>query len=149
FDLPGLVDTLRRVEARQIRVTTCDSRIPSPFSTSLLFSFVANFIYDGDAPLAERRAQALTIDHAQLRELLGEAELRQLLDADVIADHEAPLQRKTHPVRHADGVHDLLLAIGDLTLDEIRERASPSSDAESWVRALERERRIVAIKIRG
>src|SRR5207237_7753302 len=87
FDLPSLVDILQRVESRRIRVSHAESRTPSPFAASLLFSFVANFIYDGDAPLAERRAQALSIDHAQLRELLGEAELRSLLDPDAIANH--------------------------------------------------------------
>src|SRR6185436_108797 len=92
FDLPGLVDLLRRVADRRIRVVTVDSRVPSPFAASLLFSWVANFIYDGDAPLAERRAQALSVDPAQLRELLGEAELRELLDAGAIEDAERQLQ---------------------------------------------------------
>jgi ATP-dependent Lhr-like helicase len=147
FDLPGLVDTLRRVESRQIRVSTRDTRVPSPFAASLLFSFVANFIYDGDAPLAERRAQALTIDHAQLRELLGEAELRQLLDPEILEEHERTLQRKTHPARHMDGIHDMLLAIGDLTLDELRERVTPPERAEEWILALERDRRAVSIKL--
>src|SRR5205823_10968669 len=81
FDLPGLQETLRRVQDRRLRVVSVDSRTPSPFAASLLFSYVANFIYDGDTPLAERRAQALSVDQAQLRELLGEAEMRELLDA--------------------------------------------------------------------
>ncbi|WP_258169138.1 hypothetical protein [Salmonella enterica] len=87
FDLPALVDVLRAVESRKIRVTTVDVTTPSPMAASLLFSFVGNFIYDEDAPAAERRAQALTIDHAQLRELLGETELRKLLDPDVVLEH--------------------------------------------------------------
>ena len=82
FDMPALVDTLRKIGSRTLRVATIDSRVPSPFAASLLFSYVANYIYDGDAPLAERRAQALSVDQAQLRELLGDAELRELLDAD-------------------------------------------------------------------
>src|SRR5438874_8388768 len=82
FDVPALVDTLRRLEAREIRTVTVDSSIPSPFASALLFGYVANYIYDGHAPLAERRAQALSIDQSQLRELLGEAELREMLDAD-------------------------------------------------------------------
>ena len=81
FDMPALVETLRNVSARTIRVVALDSRAPSPFAASLLFGYVANYIYDGDAPLAERRAQALSVDQAQLRELLGDAELRDLLDA--------------------------------------------------------------------
>ena len=83
FDMPALVATLADVRSRKIRVVTVDSETPSPFAASLLFSYVASFLYDGDAPLAERRAQALAVDQAQLRELLGDAELRELLDADV------------------------------------------------------------------
>jgi ATP-dependent Lhr-like helicase len=74
FDMPALIETLRAIEQRQLRVHVVETRKPSPFAASLLFSYVANFLYDGDAPLAERRAQALTIDQDQLRELLGEAD---------------------------------------------------------------------------
>src|SRR5713101_1858022 len=95
FDLPGLTELLRRVRDRRVRVVTADTRTPSPFASSLLFAYVANFIYDGDAPLAERRAQALSVDQAQLREL-------QRLDA-------------RYPAKHADAAHDLLLGLGDLT----------------------------------
>ena len=80
FDMPALVATLKQIRTRQLRVVTVDSTTPSPFAASLLFGYVANYIYDGDAPLAERRAQALSIDHAQLKTLLGDAELRELLD---------------------------------------------------------------------
>jgi ATP-dependent Lhr-like helicase len=142
FDLPSLVDLLKRVEDKRLRVSTCDTRVPSPFATSLLFSFVANFVYEGDAPLAERRAQALAIDHAQLRELLGEAELRHLLDPQVIAAHVRGLQRLEHPAKHADGVHDLLLALGDLSMAEVAERCEPATAAQGWVRALVREGRV-------
>jgi ATP-dependent Lhr-like helicase len=147
FDLPSLVDILQRVESRKIRVSHAESRTPSPFAASLLFSFVANFIYDGDAPLAERRAQALSIDHAQLRELLGEAELRSLLDPDAIANHVAVLQRLEHPAKHADGVHDLLLSLGDLSTAEIEARASPAAMAPTWIQALADDRRIARVKI--
>jgi len=89
----ALVDTLKKIGGRTLRVATIDSRVPSPFAASLLFSYVANYIYDGDAPLAERaRAQALSVDQAQLRELLGDAELRELLDADAIEALERQLQ---------------------------------------------------------
>src|SRR5438105_2440095 len=84
FDLPALQEVLRKVQDRRVRVTSVETRTPSPFASSLLFSYVANFIYDADAPLAERRAQALSVDQTQLRELLGDAELRELLDADAI-----------------------------------------------------------------
>src|SRR5438067_11365174 len=104
FDLPGLTELLRRVQDRRVRVVTADTRTPSPFASSLLFAYVANFIYDGDAPLAERRAQALSVDQAQLRELLGEAELRELLDPDAVEQLERSLQRLdgSHPAKHAD-----------------------------------------------
>jgi ATP-dependent Lhr-like helicase len=163
FDLPALVDVLRAVESRKIRVTTVDVTTPSPMAASLLFSFVGNFIYDEDAPAAERRAQALTIDHAQLRELLGETELRKLLDADVVLEHGRQLQRLDRPLRHADALHDLLLWLGDLTTDEIERRAlTPSTtDAgtprapidkqtvEGWIEALVRDRRIVRVRVAG
>jgi ATP-dependent Lhr-like helicase len=147
FDLSGLVGLLRDVEGRKIRVTTVDTTLPSPFASSLLFAFVANFIYEGDAPLAERRAQALTIDHAKLRELLGEAELRALLDPDVLEEHEAMLQRKLHPAKSADSLNDVLRTVGDLTLDEVKERVATPDDALSWLEALERERRVFRFRI--
>ena len=150
FDLPGLVELLRRVAARRIRVVTVDSHTPSPFAASLLFSYVANFIYDGDAPLAERRAQALSVDQAQLRELLGEAELRELLDVEAIESLERSLQRlEGHRVRHADGLHDLLLSLGDLTENEIRARSAAPEETSRWVDALLRERRVIRATVAG
>ena len=111
FDIPALVETLRKIESRDIRTVTVDSTTPSPFASALLFGYVANYIYDGDAPLAERRAQALSIDQGQLRDLLGEAELRELLDADAIGDVERQLQRldERGRARSIDAVHDLSL----------------------------------------
>src|SRR5438876_5077097 len=122
FDMPALVSTLADIRSRKIRVATVDSETPSPFAASLLFTYVASFLYDGDAPLAERRAQALAVDQAQLRDLLGEAELRDLLDADSIDAVEHRLQRlePQYLAKSIDGVHDMLLAIGDLTSDEVR-----------------------------
>src|SRR5438067_873091 len=86
FDMPALLEVLRSIRSRDVRVVTVDSRTPSPFASALLFAYVGNFIYEGDAPLAERRAQALTVDPAQLRQLLGEVELRELLDANALAE---------------------------------------------------------------
>ena len=126
FDMPALIETLRAIEQRQLRVHVVETRKPSPFAASLLFSYVANFLYDGDAPLAERRAQALTIDQDQLRELLGEADLRELLDADAIAEVEEAAQclAETHRARSADGIHDLCLRLGDLSRDELARRVA-------------------------
>jgi len=149
FDIPALVDTLRRVESREIRTVGVDSTMPSPFASALLFGYVANYIYDGDAPLAERRAQALAIDQSQLRELLGEAELRELLDADAIADVEAQQQQldERYRARSVDGVHDLLLHLGDLTAQEIAARSAV--DARDALDRLTRDRRIVPISVGG
>ncbi|MDQ3440864.1 MAG: DEAD/DEAH box helicase, partial [Planctomycetota bacterium] len=150
FDLPALVDVLRRIRSRSIRVATIESRTPSPFASSLLFNYVANYIYDGDAPLAERRAQALSVDQSQLRELIGEAELRDLLDTTAIETVEAELQllpEKYH-AKSPDAVHDMLLRIGDLTRDEIAARALPGV-AEAAVPALLEARRAIEIAIAG
>src|SRR5205814_2295975 len=127
-----------------------DSRVPSPFAASLLFSYVANYIYDGDAPLAERRAQALSVDQAQLRELLGDAELRELLAADAIVAIERQLQHldEKYRVRTRDGLHDLLLRIGDLDIEELGARSVVSSVATT-IHQLENERRVVSLPIAG
>ncbi|HLG58404.1 MAG TPA: DEAD/DEAH box helicase [Vicinamibacterales bacterium] len=150
FDMPALVDVLRRVSARSLRVTTIDSKAPSPFAASLLFSYVANYIYDGDAPLAERRAQALSVDQAQLRELLGDAELRELLDPEALDAVERQLQHLdgTHRARTSDGLHDLLIQIGDLTIEEIEAR-SALAETRTEIAALERARRIVPLAVAG
>jgi ATP-dependent Lhr-like helicase len=150
FDMPGLIDVLRQVGTRARRVTTIDSKQPSPFAASLLFSYVANYIYDGDAPLAERRAQALSVDQAQLRELLGDAELRDLLDPDALAEVERRLQRLEdgYKAKSADAIHDLLIRIGDLTLAEILERSAFAGAADA-VAALVRDRRAVLLPVAG
>ena len=150
FDMPALVGTLTDLRSRKIRIATVDSDTPSPFAASLLFTYVASFIYDGDAPLAERRAQALAVDQSQLRELLGDAELRELLDADSMDAVERQLQRldpKFH-VKTTDGIHDLLLAIGDLTEADITRR-SALTDNQSAVAGLVAARRILPLRIAG
>jgi ATP-dependent Lhr-like helicase len=149
FDLPGLVSVLRDVASRALRVTTVDTRAPSPFASNVLFAYVAAFIYGTDAPPAERRAQALTIDAARLRELLGDAELRGLLDPDVIAEHTRSLQRLSHPAANLDAVHDLLLAVGDLSNGELRSRCSPPEQATRWARELVRAGRAFEATIGG
>ena len=150
FDMPALVETLRSVSTHTIRVITLDSRAPSPFAASLLFGYVANYIYDGDAPLAERRAQALSVDQAQLRELLGDAELRDLLDASAHETVERQLQHldDRYRVRTIDSLHDLLLRIGDLSRDEIVSR-SALPDVAGAIRTLEEAGRVVSVAIGG
>jgi ATP-dependent Lhr-like helicase len=150
FDMPALIETLRAIEQRQLRVHVVETRKPSPFAASLLFSYVANFLYDGDAPLAERRAQALTIDQEQLRELLGEADLRELLDADAIAEVEEIAQclAETHRARSADGIHDLCLRLGDLSREELARRVV-SPELLAHVDRLVRSRRLLELRIAG
>jgi ATP-dependent Lhr-like helicase len=150
FDMPALVATLRQIRDREIRMVTLDLERPSPFAASLLFGYVANFLYDGDAPLAERRAQALSIDQAQLRQLIGEAELRELLDADVVDEVERQRQQlePRSRVRSADGLHDLVLRLGDLTRAETDMRAE-GLDVSAAIASLVRERRAIEISLGG
>jgi len=147
FDVPALVGTMKKIRERSIRVVTADTQKPSPFAGSLLFRYVANFIYDGDAPLAERRAQALAIDQSQLRELLGEPELRELLDEASLAQAELELQHleERRKARSIDAIHDLLLRLGDLTAEEIAARST--IDAPEAIAELAKQRRIAAVSI--
>ena len=138
FDLPALVELMSDLRSRRIRVVAVDTPQASPFAQSLLFSWIAVYMYEGDAPLAERRAAALALDRDLLRDLLGAEELRELLDAGVIADVELELQRLTdgRQARDADEAHDLLRVLGPLTLDEIlaRSTAAGADDVAGWVR---------------
>lgn len=148
FDVPALVETMKKLRERKISVVVADTAKPSPFAGSLLFRYVANFLYDGDAPLAERRAQALAIDQTQLRELLGEPELRELLDSDALGQVEIELQHldERRKAKSVDALHDLLLRIGDLTADEIAARTSGGLALE-WIRELVSARRILEIGV--
>ncbi len=147
YDLPGLVTLMREVASRRVRVVDVETPAASPFARSLLFGYIGMFVYEGDAPLAERRAQALSLDSALLAELLGATDLRELLDADAIAQVEAELTRLA-PDRHAtgpDGVHDLLRAIGDLSTAEAMARGATAHDLES----LEVQRRAIRVRLAG
>ncbi len=135
FDLPGLKDVLAAVQSRGIRVHEVETPRASPFARSLVFAYVAAYLYEQDAPLPERRAQALTLDRGLLAELLGQAELRELIDPRVLADLEDELQHRT-PERRArdpDELHDLLRRLGDLSEPELADRclASASPDPVS------------------
>lgn len=150
FDMPALLDVLRSIDEREILVHVVDTPKPSPFAASLLFGYTGNFIYDGDAPLAERRAAALSIDQSLLADLLGEADLRELLDPIALSEVEANLQLlgENQRVRNADGLHDLLLRLGDLSRDEIAQRVATPEILKS-LNALVTVRRIVSLKIAG
>ena len=150
FDMPALLDVLRSIKEKEIQVHVVDTQKASPFAASLLFGYIGNFIYDADAPLAERRAAALSIDQAQLQELLGEADLRELLDPIAIAEVEANLQLlgENQRARSADAIHDLLLRLGDLSRDEIALRLA-TPDLLQSLPALIKARRILHLKIAG
>jgi len=150
FDMPALVSTLADIRSRKVRVATVNSERPSPFAASLLFSYVASFIYDGDAPLAERRAQALSVDQSQLREIIGDAELRELLDADSMHALELELQRRDprFRARSADGVHDMLLSIGDVSRDEVAAR-TVSAEVAGTADDLVKQGRAIVVIIAG
>lgn len=149
FDLRALRAILRDIRSRRVQMREVRTQSPSPFARSLVFAYVANYMYEQDAPLAERRAQVLTVDRNLLHELLGTSALRDLIDADVLAELEEQLQR-TAPgwrARDADELHDLLRRLGDATADELRERST--SDPVPWLQVLERERRAIEVGIAG
>ncbi|HEX3607694.1 MAG TPA: DEAD/DEAH box helicase, partial [Candidatus Dormibacteraeota bacterium] len=147
FDMNALTGLLRDLRSRRARVVTVDSERASPFAASLVFDWVAEFMYEGDQPLAERRAQALSLDRELLAELLGTEELRELLDPAAVSQVELELQglAQTRPVRGPDDTHDLLRRLGDLSAAEAAGRGA----GPDWLAALEAERRAVAVRIAG
>jgi ATP-dependent Lhr-like helicase len=151
FDVPGLVSLMRDLAARRIRLVDVETPAPSPFSRSLLFRYVGAFMYEGDAPLAERRAQALALNSSLLAELLGQADMRELLDPAVMDETERELQRLApgRACRDAEGVADLLRALGPLTTGEIIERCADRQEAASWVASLAAQRRVLQVRIAG
>ena len=151
YDLPALVGLMRAVDQRRVQVTDVSTQSPSPFARSLLFGYVAQFVYEGDSPIAERRAAALSLDQGLLAELLGRAELRELLDPEVLAELEAELQRLTpeRRARGAEGVADLLRLLGPLSAEEVGERTADGVDAGDALGALAVARRAVEVRVAG
>ncbi|MEU3223103.1 DEAD/DEAH box helicase [Streptomyces sp. NPDC006976] len=147
FDVPGLTEVMGDLEARRIRLVEVTTPEPSPFARSLLFGYVAQFLYEGDSPLAERRAAALSLDSRLLAELLGRAELRELLDADVLTELERELQwlADDRRIKDVEGVADLLRVLGPLTDDELAERGAEPA----WAGELESARRAIRVRIAG
>ncbi|CAM2936343.1 DEAD/DEAH box helicase [Skermania piniformis] len=149
YDLPALREVLGRIEQRRIRLVEVETPTPSPFANALLFDYIGQFMYEGDSPLAERRAAALSLDSALLAELLGRVELRELLDADVLTRTERELQRLA-PDRHArdvEGVADLLRLLGPCTTDELVDRTD--GPAAQWVAELVTARRALQVRYAG
>ena len=151
LDLPGLEELLRGLHTRELSLVEVETQRASPFASSLLFDYVATYMYEGDTPNAERRAAALSLDRDLLRELLGQEELRELIDPGALAEVEADLQRLSDRTRaaNADGLHDVLRALGDLTADEAQSRCLEAVSAKRMLADLERERRAVRMRIGG
>jgi len=154
FDVPALKQVLTELRSRKIKVVSVDTDTASPMASSLLFGWIAQYMYAGDAPLAERRAAALSLDRELLRDLLGAEELRELLDAEVLATLEAELQRldPKWKARSTDHVEDLLRWLGPLSLEEIEERfdaEAAAASADAVVTQLLEDRRIIAVGIGG
>src|SRR5215472_3470801 len=151
FDVPGLAALMRGIAAREVRLVEVETPAASPFSRSLLFRYVGAFMYEGDAPLAERRAQALALDSALLAELLGQTELRELLDPVVVEESEREMQQLTpgRACRDAEAVADMLRALGPLTADEVAERSADPTQAPAWLAGLAAQRRVLQLRIAG
>ena len=150
YDVPTLTDLMARIAQRRVRLLEVETPTPSPFAASLMFGYVGAFMYEGDSPLAERRAAALSLDTALLAELLGRVELRELLEPDVIVTTERQLQHlaEDRRARDAEGVADLLRLLGPLTETEIASRAT-ASDVRPWLDGLQSARRVLQVSYAG
>ncbi len=156
FDVPGLVELMRAIRSRRVTAVSVETGEPSPFARSLLFGYVAQYLYEGDSPLAERRAQALALDPTLLAELLGTGDglaLADLLDPDAVAATEAELQQLApdRRARDADEVADLLRRLGPLSVDEVvaRTRDGTPATVRAWLAELTGARRVIAVRIGG
>jgi ATP-dependent Lhr-like helicase len=151
FDLPALRTVLTDIERRTTHVSEVDLAGPSPFATSLMFDFIASYMYEYDAPLAEKRAAALTLDRRLLQELLGDPQFRDLLDPDVIAAVELELQHlaEDRRLRSPDAVNDALRRLGPLSYKDLSARSADPSATPAWIRQLADSRRIVEVMIQG
>jgi ATP-dependent Lhr-like helicase len=147
YDLSGLRSLMAEVRSRKVRVVEVETKSPSPFARSMLFGYAGMFLYDADAPLAERRAAALSLDSSLLAELLGSEAIRELLDPDVLAEVEQSLQRleQSRHARHAEDAADLLRFLGDLSPAE----AALRGVEPGWLDELERQRRVIRVRIAG
>ncbi|MGE0490224.1 MAG: DEAD/DEAH box helicase [Vulcanimicrobiota bacterium] len=149
FDMPSLVELLRMLSDRRIALEEVETESASPFARSLVFAYVAEYLYEGDNPLAERKAQALTLDRNLLRELLGQEELRDLLDSAVLDEVEAELQglAADRQATSREALFDRLRRLGDLSLAEAEARCQ--GPARQWLGELEKERRVVRLHLGG
>jgi len=151
LDVPGLETLLRGLHSREISLVEVETPTASPFASSLLFDYVATYMYEGDTPNAERRAAALSLDRDLLRELLGQEELRELIDPGALERVEQDLQCRSEITRATsrDGLHDMLRRVGDLTAEEVAERVFDGVDHLGMLGELERERRAIRLRVGG
>ncbi len=151
YDLPSLVALHQQISQRRVRLVDVTTQRPSPFAQSLLFGYVAAFMYEGDSPIAERRAAALTLDQGLLAELLGRAELRELLDPEVLAEIEGELQRLApdRRARDREGIADLLRLLGPLSTEEVQQRCRQPEEVTGWLAELTEARRVVPVMMSG
>ncbi len=151
LDVSGLQEILRGLESREISLVEVETRTASPFASSLLFDYVATYMYEGDTPSAERRAAALSLDRDLLRELLGQEELRELIDPGALARMEDDLQHRSQLTRATgrDALHEVLRRVGDLSGEEISDRVLEGIDAARLLDELERERRAIRLRLGG
>jgi len=151
FDLPALREILADLHSRKLGLVEVETPTASPFASSLLFDYVATYMYEGDTPNAERRAAALALDRDLLRELLGQEELRELIDPEALAEVEAQLQHRTEAGRAGDrdALQQVLRNLGDLTAEECAERVAEGYSAASMLEKLVAERRVAAVRIGG
>jgi ATP-dependent Lhr-like helicase len=151
LDLPGLIDLLRDLQSRKITLVEVETQTASPFASSLLFDYVATYMYEGDTPNAERRAAALALDRDLLSELLGAEELRELIDPEALEEVERSLQLR-HPdalAKDRDALQQVLRRLGDLTVAELEQRTAEGFSAASMLDKLAKERRAVEVRIAG
>jgi ATP-dependent helicase Lhr and Lhr-like helicase len=150
YDVPALVELMAGIAQRRVRLLEAETAKPSPFAASLLFGYVGAFMYEGDSPIAERRAAALSLDSTLLAQLLGRVELRELLDPEVIAATGRQLQHLSDDrlARDAEAVADLLRLLGPLTEDEVAARAGVS-DVGGWLEGLRAARRALTVSFGG
>jgi ATP-dependent Lhr-like helicase len=146
YDVPALTELMHRIAQRRLRVVEVETATPSPFAASLLFGYVGAFMYEGDSPLAERRAAALSLDSVLLAELLGRVELRELLDPQVIATTTQQLQHLASDrlARDAEGIADLLRVLGPLTEREIADRCT-TTEVGGWLDGLQAAKRALTV----
>jgi ATP-dependent Lhr-like helicase len=151
LDLPSLADLLSKLHSRQLNLVEVETPTASPFASSLLFDYVATYMYEGDTPNAERRAAALALDRDLLRELLGQDELRELIDPAALEEVEAQLQHRVEAGRAGDrdALQQILRTVGDLTAEECDKRVEEGYSAASMLEKLVAERRAVVVRIGG